>query len=198
MPISHSRNATLYAGTGEQYLYGGEGHDDLRGGPNTPTMDGGGGNDTLFGGTGSSVMYGGGGHDVIFSGSGNDILYGDGSSAQSSTSSGNDTYVFMGSFGSDVLTEFANRGVDDRMMFEFAADKVLLGREGNDLFFGIEGQTDNVTVKDWFTNFGIDSFWFATPTEGQYQVLTSAVMAEFFDVQLAGVDTGAIGEPIAA
>ena len=108
---------------GDDMIFGGGGHDRIRGGGGSDTLFGGGGGDkitggagrdrirgdagadTLFGDGGSDRIWGGGGNDTINGGAGNDTLTGNG---------GTDTFIFAGSFGHDVITDFhAFNGAED-------------------------------------------------------------------------------------
>lgn len=57
-------------------LSGGNGNDELFGGPGEVILSGGRGNDQLFGDDGGDALVGGGGNDRLFGGDGNDVLVG--------------------------------------------------------------------------------------------------------------------------
>ncbi len=58
------------------YLYGGNGRDELFGRKGDDYLYGGNGRDRLFGGKGDDYLYGGNGRDRLIGGTGGDYLYG--------------------------------------------------------------------------------------------------------------------------
>ena len=90
-------NDTLRGGAGGDRISGATGADVIYGENGWDRIWGGGGSDTLFGGTGNDRIDGGSGRDIIDGGQGNDTLTG---------GAGNDVFVFSGTFGNDVITDF--------------------------------------------------------------------------------------------
>lgn len=132
--------------------------------------------DHLEGNAGNDVLNGDGGNDSLFGGSGNDTLYG---------GTGNDFYFFSGSFGVNEIYEYAGEGTDDRVVFsDLTLNDVLYGRNGNDLVFSDANGVNGMYIKDWFVNFGVDSFWFTTGTSGQFNYVTAEIMANAFGVTI--------------
>ncbi len=78
----------ISAGAGADVVFGGNGDD---------IIDGGAGADYLDGGKGNDVLKGGAGADILVGGAGDDVLKGGG---------GDDTFVFDGTSGNDVITDF--------------------------------------------------------------------------------------------
>lgn len=82
---------------GKDRIAGGGGDDTLSGGASGDRLDGGAGDDALRGDSGRDRLEGGAGGDTLDGGAGNDRLSGEG---------GGDTFVFDGSWGRDVVTDF--------------------------------------------------------------------------------------------
>ena len=82
----------MIGGQGNDFLYGGIGHDRLNGAWGDDTLAGGDGNDRIQAGTGDDLIDGGAGNDRIFTGKGNDIAAG---------GEGNDRIITR--FGADIV-----------------------------------------------------------------------------------------------
>lgn len=131
--------------------------------------------DYINGSSGNDTLLGGAGNDQLIGGAGNDDLYG---------GTGDDFYFVSGVFGSDYVFENANEGADDRVVFnDITLDNVLYGRDGNDLIFADSNMANGVVLKDWFVNFGVDSFWFTAGTD-LYNYVTAEAMADAFGVTI--------------
>ncbi|WP_119462594.1 metallophosphoesterase [Rhodospirillaceae bacterium SYSU D60014] len=89
----------LEGGDGDDRLLGGHGEDMLRGGSGDDELQGGAGADDLEGGDGDDRLLGGSGNDRLAGGLGDDVLAG---------GSGDDAFVFVPSFGQDVVADFDN------------------------------------------------------------------------------------------
>ena len=143
------------------------------------------GNDYIWGGAGNDQLHGGAGNDVLQGGEGADDLYGDAGNDALYGGVGDDYYFFEGQFGLDSVYENAGEGTDDRVVFnDLTINNVVYGRMGNDLMFGDASQTNMVAIKDWFLNFGVDSFWFTTGTADQYNYITAQAVADAFGVTI--------------
>lgn len=68
---------TIDAGAGDDYVHGAHGDDSLTGGPGDDQLQGENGDDTLEGGADNDLLIGGGGSDELLGGDGFDILIGD-------------------------------------------------------------------------------------------------------------------------
>jgi len=124
---------------GNDTLIGGDGHDTLDGGAGSDSMSGGAGNDSLSGGTWGDWLHGGAGNDGLLGGNAADVLFGDDGDDRLSGDAGHDrldggsgrdrltggagndrltggagadAFVFVASFGADLITDF-RRGDDD-------------------------------------------------------------------------------------
>ena len=100
----------------DDFLYGGEGHDQLYGGFGDDRLYGGTGNDILHGEDGDDRLYGGSGTDTLFGHEGDDIIFGN---------EGND--LLIGHNGNDDLY-----GLDD--------DDRIIGGNGDDRIYGGDGE----------------------------------------------------------
>jgi endonuclease/exonuclease/phosphatase family metal-dependent hydrolase len=105
-------NDTVWGGSGSNFIDGGDGNDVLVGGPGNDTLRGGAGNDMLYGLGGDDFLDGGPGNDYLYGGPGNDILLG---------GDGND--LLCGGAGNDLL--IGGRGND--ALFGEAGDDILIG-----------------------------------------------------------------------
>ncbi|KPX29379.1 MULTISPECIES: calcium-binding protein [Pseudomonas syringae group] len=104
------------------------------------------GNDTLNGGAGKDTLYGGAGADTLDGGAGNDSLYGD---------AGNDTYLFYRGAGQDWISDYdSTAGNLDviKIAENLTSADIQLSRSTYDLYVGIAGATDKLTVSGWFSN----------------------------------------------
>ena len=122
--------------------------DILQGGAKRDRLNGYGGNDRL---------YGGAGHDILDGGAGDDWLEGG--------YDGADTYLFAKGHGQDTVDDLAENnltGDSDTLRFEGAASSdAVFTRSGNDLVVKAYGGTDQVKVKDYFTDRNRREFRFA-------------------------------------
>jgi Ca2+-binding RTX toxin-like protein len=102
--------------SGEDIVYAGNGNDTVYGLGGADTLYGGNGDDALFGGAGIDWLYGENGDDRLDGGTGDDFLVGGRGNDQLTGGTGRDTFVFAISkgdaSGSDVITDFT---WDDRI-----------------------------------------------------------------------------------
>lgn len=116
----------MYGGSGDDWLDGGAGHDDLFGGE---------GNDILIGGSGKNKLNGDGGNDTLIGGAGTDTLNGDDGHDWLDGGEGDDT--LNGGAGTDTL--IGNTGVN-----------TLTGGENVDYFvFAPDGTNQKDTIVDF-------------------------------------------------
>ncbi|MBC8093041.1 MAG: hypothetical protein H7Y15_14090 [Pseudonocardia sp.] len=92
-----SARVSIRSSSGDDFLAGGKGDDDLEAASGENTLLGGGGDDSLFAGNEADRLRGGGGDDVLQSGNGNDTLSGGG---------GADLFDF-GNVGLDRVLDFS-------------------------------------------------------------------------------------------
>ena len=136
----------LWAGEGNDQIFGAAGTDRIGGGNGDDTVEAGAGDDTIYGGADSNdtgindIINGGDGADVIFAGSGNDSIDG-----------GNGDDVVFGGAGSDTITG----GAGDDDIFAGGDSDIVTGGTGNDTLWGGNGD-DSFTGGD-----GADTFVFA-------------------------------------
>lgn len=148
--------STLYAGLGDDVIYGGDQGDELRGAAGNDLIYGGReGNDLLIGGQGDDQLFGKEGHDTLVGGQGADILDGDagrdalvgahgvdtifggagndrlsGGGAKDEIFGGNGHDILVGGFGDDTL----DGGIGDDKFKGTAGDDLLTGGTGSDIF----------------------------------------------------------------
>lgn len=96
---------------GDDVLIGEDGNDGLWGGAGSDSLYGGEGDDSLMGGEGDDFLSGGDGNDTIEGGAGADNMYG---------GDGNDTFVFAIGDGADQIMDFD--ADDDMLLFNNVAD----------------------------------------------------------------------------
>lgn len=166
----------LDGGDGNDILSGGDNNDNIIGGSGNDTINGNAGNDVLSGGSGNDGFFGGGGNDVIVGDDGNDVLYGDGGIDFLNGGIGNDqltgganadTFVFLASFGTDIILDFKDTAADnDLIQFStsvFSSMSSVLAAStqvGNDVVISAS-PTDTLTVRSWSLAYmGADDFLF--------------------------------------
>ncbi|MDK4541901.1 hypothetical protein QG064_10020, partial [Kingella kingae] len=101
---------------------------------------GGNGNDTLIGNASIDYLVGNNGHDTLAGGKNDDRLEG---------GSGNDTYLFNLGDGNDRIYDSAGNDTL-KLGSGIAKQDLWFSRNGRDLTVQVLGQTDSVTVEDWF------------------------------------------------
>ena len=152
-------------GEGNDLLQGGDGNDNLQGYTGDDVMEGSDGDDTFYDLWGANVARGGAGNDTINTwgtiegGTGNDTLTGTG---------GSNTYLFNVGDGQDTIDEIGYSSSPDTLSFGagIVPATMTLVRSGNDLTFRVS-ETDQVKVKNWFTDpgwYGIEHVQFADGT----------------------------------
>ncbi|MRR58090.1 MAG: hypothetical protein EG824_07760 [Deltaproteobacteria bacterium] len=138
---------TVPVGTeGDDTLFGSEYADVARGESGNDTISGFGGNDLLSGGAGNDQLEGGVGNDLLDGGAGNDILNG---------GIGDDTYVFGSGSGQDVISDddWTVGNIDTITMSPgVTPGDVMVTRDRNNLYLGLNGGADKLTLLNWVTN----------------------------------------------
>ena len=124
----------LVGGAGQDWLYGGDGHDVLLGRGGDDRLYGGTGRDILLGEGGNDQIYGGHGRDFAWGGAGDDLIEGGSQSDQLNGGTGDD--ILMGGVGSDTLS--GDEGND--ALFGDGQNDLLRGGDGNDLLDGGGGE----------------------------------------------------------
>ncbi len=135
-------------GNGQDELVGGPDDDILEGGNGKDTLYGGGGNDYLLGGRGEDILSGGVGDDRLIGGQGNDDLSGgvgrdtlDGGLGDDTLDGGLDSDRLIGGAGNDLLSggldnDVLNGGAGNDMLIAGLGDDILNGGAGNDTLSG--------------------------------------------------------------
>jgi len=120
----------------DEYIYAGEGNNNISGGNTRSEIYTGSGDDTITGGTGVNYIYAGDGDNVIYCGNQsyrNEIYAG----------TGNDT--IYGTFGSDMLTDYIDAGDGNNIINGGIGYSGIRTGSGNDQIFGYTGQ-DNINA----------------------------------------------------
>jgi Ca2+-binding RTX toxin-like protein len=133
----------IFAGDGNDDVWGGDGHDTLLGGYGVDILYGSTGNDSLMGSDGNDFIYGSEGDDYLNGGFGHDIMTG-----------GNGTDFLHGDNGADILL---GEGGTDYLFGDAGAD-FLNGGTGNDHLEGGTGADTLVQHMQRF-NFGGGMWW---------------------------------------
>lgn len=145
---------TAINGTGnalDNLLTGNSGKNVLNGGAGNDILQGVAGDDTLTDTAGNNIFDGGAGIDVITAGVGNDFIVGGLGNDTITTSTGVDVVAFNRGDGMDTLV--ASTGKDNTLSLGKGikyAD-LLFKKSGNDLIL-VTGTSEQVTMKDWYTN----------------------------------------------
>ncbi|KWR80964.1 hypothetical protein RN02_11370 [Pseudomonas sp. PI1] len=150
--IRKSGLALLVGDFSNQGLNGSAGRDFIFGLAGNDALHGNAGEDLLSGGTGNDTLYGGAGNDVLLGGAGNDYLHG---------GDGSDVYRFERGWGQDRIDNY-DRGTDKVDAIEFGSDittdDILVGRWGSDLILSLKGGDDRITLTNYLTNDGNNSY----------------------------------------
>ena len=129
----------IWAGSGNDILFGALGSDTLGGGEGNDLITGLAGNDLIYGGKGddansNDTVFGGSGNDRIYAGTGADDLSGEGGNDVIYGGSANDT--IYGDEGADTLWG----GAHDDILYGGADNDTLNGGTGNDTLSGDDGE----------------------------------------------------------
>ncbi|WP_144353387.1 calcium-binding protein, partial [Snodgrassella alvi] len=140
-------NDIISGGKGNDTLWGKAGDDILNGDDGDDILNGDDGNDTLNGGAGNDTLNGGDGYDILIGGTGNDILKGG--------DWHKDRYEFEAGHGQDVIYDkgdWYDKKAINEIVFKGAnfAD-ALFSRSGNDLIINAYGNSDSVTLPNYFS-----------------------------------------------
>ncbi len=183
-------------GDGNDIILAKGGDDAIDGGAGDDMIDGGDGNDTIIDAAGVNTIKGGLGNDTIAGrgtiegGKGDDVII-------ASDFWAPDTYVFNLGDGKDTINDYGGStalgygvGLDDTLKFGtgITASAVTVSRIGNDMVFKVSA-TDQVTVKDWFANYGlqyIEQVQFADGTKWTVDTLRNMAIST---VGTAAADT---------
>ncbi|MCP1602208.1 calcium-binding protein [Pseudomonas citronellolis] len=142
----------LQGGEGNDTLTGYASDDRLSGGAGNDRVTAGAGNDWLEGGIGNDSLYGDAGNDTLVGGVGNDYLHG---------GDGSDVYRFERGWGQDRIDNY-DRSTDKVDAIEFgndiSTDDILVGRWGSDLILSLKGSDDRITLSNYLTNDGNNSY----------------------------------------
>ncbi|MEM7210350.1 MAG: LamG-like jellyroll fold domain-containing protein [Pseudomonadota bacterium] len=119
-------------GDGDDMIFGEGGDDTLEGGAGDDTIEGGYGDDSINGGDGADVLDGGRGNDLVIGGLGNDVLY---SRSDAGEQRLGQLVLDDPSRPDDGSIDYDYLKLVDWIDQPLKADDVLVGGEGNDLFY---------------------------------------------------------------
>lgn len=135
--------ASLWAGNGDDQVYGGRYADVLHGGGGNDTLAGdldttdAGGNDTIYGESGDDVLRGGGGNDSLYGGNGLDLVNGD---------AGDDSIYLEGDEALDLLPSAALDHLGSNVIVQSgAAYARVWGGSGADRFVLVEDSSSGAS-----------------------------------------------------
>lgn len=118
------------------------------------------GNDGLYGRDGADSLDGGRGHDLLNGGEGNDTLDGGSGNDRLIGAGGRDIFVFDGTSGRNLISDFANHA--DRIRIDSGAHAfgdLEITREGNDVHIAF-ADTEIVLHDTWIGAIGAEDFLF--------------------------------------
>ena len=148
----YASDDVIAGGAGNDTIHGNAGDDVLHGEAGNDVLHGGGGQDTLVGGDGDDRLNGEAGDDVLHGGAGNDLLNG---------GAGSDTYLFNIGDGQDVISNYdVSAGRVDVLQFGDAISpaNVTARRNVNDLVLTLAGNSDQITVSNYFIGDGAGDY----------------------------------------
>ncbi len=160
----------IYARDGADTIDGGAGDDYLHGEGGDDAIDGGADNDSIYAGAGADVVDGGSGNDTVFGQQGDDTINGGLGDDTIYTEDGDDRILFTRGDGMDVVY---NANGDDTLEFDasVSGSDLTFTMVNQELFVGIDGETDSIELKDYFNSSGPFSF---TIVAGDGTVFTKA------------------------
>jgi Ca2+-binding RTX toxin-like protein len=129
----------------------------------------------LYGSTGNDVIVGRGGNDYLYGDAGNDVLHGSLGNDALDGGAGNDTYVFARGYGQDTITDVSGTDVIT-LGADIASGDVHIWRDTSNLYVGIAGTSDVLTVQGWYdlTTNRVESIKFADNTIWNETLLAAA------------------------
>lgn len=127
--VTNNGMDTIYAGLGDDVVYGEDDDDEIHGQGGNDYLDGGIDDDTIHGGEGEDTLIGGQGDDHLTGGRDDDVMTG---------GDGNDVFVEFGNDGADTVTDF---GVGD-------TGPINDGDQTNNDFINLHGFYNSSTLAD--------------------------------------------------
>lgn len=142
---------TVFGLLGDDFVYGGAGNDSLEGGVGNDYMQGDAGNDILVAGDGNDFLRGDAGNDLVYGGNGDDTTYGGAGNDQVFGGVGNDQ--MFGGFGDDTVyggtgnDTITGSGETD-VVYGEDGDDYIQGATGSDTLFGGAGNDTMLGEED--------------------------------------------------
>ena len=137
----------LNGNSGNDFLSGEAGRDNLDGGLGDDFLYGGLGRDNLTGGLGNDYLFGEEGRDIIDGGLGDDFLYGGGSRDLLFGGDGNDTF-FFGSVRDSKISSRGTQKLDWIKDFDISNDKIHFAEGVSQESFSYIGTINDLSNKD--------------------------------------------------
>lgn len=173
----------LLGGKGNDYIHGNDGNDVITDVDGVNELCGGMGDDII---TGTGKLDGGAGNDIIYAqqtGSAETFFY--------------SVYSSGVNFGQDTIYSQDASGAKDRIVFEgFTSGQVSYRRDGTDLAILIKSQSDQITLKDYFSGTEyqtIDSIQFDDITWGADFLQKASMTTVVHGTSVADTITGSVG-----
>lgn len=176
-----------------------ESSDYLMGSNSGDTIEGLGGNDSIYGYGGQDVLRGGNGDDRLDGGADNDFLEGGSGDDELSGGLGNDKYIFGRGDGQDQIDAYAYDLGSDVILFKsgISSQDLEVRRNKNDLVIKVFGTADQITVRNYFSDFlgyRIDTIQFedGSPSWDYLDIVRAVFLITDGDDYLVGDDLGNI------
>ncbi len=150
------------------------------------TLSGGRADDTLAGSSGDDHLLGQAGDDVLSGGGGNDRLEG---------GSGTDRYRFGPGTGLDSIEEIADETTQLELLPGAQIDQLQFHRRGDDLALSLPGDTDQVTLRDFFS---LSHSWHLRDQQGNTRALSPESMASEIERVATGQTLAQLREDFSA
>jgi Ca2+-binding RTX toxin-like protein len=170
--------------TGNDVLWGSEDGNNLWGGAGGDLLVGNDGGDTLYGQDGRDILSGGAGYDWLNGGAGDDQLTGGTENDSLTGGEGSDTYFYYLGDDSDTINNFdRSAGRFDVLVLGegITPSGVTVRRLGDSLIINVTGNSDQITVSNYFAADGtggyqLDQIRFADGTVWTVETLKPMVV----------------------
>jgi Ca2+-binding RTX toxin-like protein len=181
-------NSTVFLGDGLNALYGengnysvasGIGDDSITLGIGNSFVSSGAGNDSIIVSGGDCILQGEAGDDYISAGAGNTLLDGGSGNDTLIGGIGNNTYMFGHGYGQDTISDYdMTTGNADTIYLkpDVTPSDVTLWRDASNLYLGINGTDDKITVQSWYDDsvYRVEQVKFADGTVWNEAALAAA------------------------
>lgn len=146
----------------------------------------------------SAVFLGTAGADNIYGTAQDETIDGLGGGDYLAGSTGNDTYVFGRGYGEDTISDYDTTAGNSDTIFlkpDVAPGDVTLWRDSSNLYLGINGTSDTITVQSWFDDpaYRVEKVQFADGTVWNASIMQAAI---FRGTDAADSITGTAGNDV--